>query len=402
MKPNQSKKQIYLKIIYYLAVLLLLGMASWALIQQTSNLKPNDFLEYWSSARLTLTGGNPYDPIQLHVLQKQAGLSSDAPIIMYNPPWVIPLLIPFGIFDRETSQMIWLLFQITIILFCSLRLWEIYFGVAKYRWLPIIAGFIFAPIFSAIVWVGQISPLFLLGVTGFLIFIDRPKHAWIAGGFAAIAAIKPQVPYILFLMLLITSLFNRRLSLVAGFITTLLVLTGISMLFSPQILIQYLNLFTQDTPALWATPTIGAFIRTLGNQKSFWIQYIPSIIGAAWCCFYWYTHRKFWNWRLELPILLFISTITSAYTWTYDQVLLLVPILHGFAMLMKLNLPWFTLTTSAFYVIINYQFLRLHIRYDDFWFIWFAPMLFIWYLIIRTRYTHPQNYLFSEHELAKS
>lgn len=66
-------------------VVILLGYHS-ELIRSTKSYRINDFIEYWASARLLLTGNNPYSLSELSSLQKSVGWNHDKPLIMWNPP----------------------------------------------------------------------------------------------------------------------------------------------------------------------------------------------------------------------------------------------------------------------------------------------------------------------------
>src|SRR5687767_6591448 len=51
-----------------------------------------DFVEYRAAATLLLAGENPYDPAKLHPLQKAVGWPFEKADMMWNPPWVFPIV----------------------------------------------------------------------------------------------------------------------------------------------------------------------------------------------------------------------------------------------------------------------------------------------------------------------
>src|SRR4051794_17668136 len=59
---------------------------------------PDDFIEYWAAAKLTLDGNNPYDPAQLLPLQVANGRQTDEAVMMWNPPWSLTVVLPLGFF----------------------------------------------------------------------------------------------------------------------------------------------------------------------------------------------------------------------------------------------------------------------------------------------------------------
>ena len=61
---------------------------------------PDDFIEYWAAAKLTLDGENPYDPALLLPLQLANGRATDEAVMMWNPPWSLAVVLPLGLAPR--------------------------------------------------------------------------------------------------------------------------------------------------------------------------------------------------------------------------------------------------------------------------------------------------------------
>jgi hypothetical protein len=344
----------------------------------------NDFIEYWSTSRITISGGNPYSTNDLFMAQKEGGLEIDKPTIMYNPPWLIPILIPFGYFNRSSGQLIWLFFQTAVLMFCSNRLWKLYNGKINHQWISWIITFTYGAAIAAVVLQGQISPLLLLGLVGFLIYIDKANKEWLAGLFAVFITIKPQVTYLFFIALLFWVISYKKWSVIISFIFGITILSAIAFLWDHQIFYQYIQCILNNTPAGWATPTIGTYLRLLFNPTEFLISFVSLALGTVWLVYYWIRKRYSWQWKKEIPIIVFISVITSAYIWTYDMVVLLIPVIMALIWQLYENKKWISILLSIIYVTINVVYLRLHLIMEDSKFIWFAPVLFAWYLIAYT------------------
>src|SRR5438477_8868221 len=91
-----------------LALAVLLLVAQFALAPQAfTSLPLYDFVEYWAAGRLTLQGENPYDIERMEQMQREAG-RSDEGILMWNPPWTLPLVLPLGLLDVRTAHLVWL------------------------------------------------------------------------------------------------------------------------------------------------------------------------------------------------------------------------------------------------------------------------------------------------------
>jgi hypothetical protein len=168
---------------------------------------------------------------------------------------------------------------------------------------------------------------------------------------------------------------------------TIFSLTLIAMAFNPQIIKQYIGMLQTYQVSDWAVPTIGSYLRFFwfGLDK-FWVQFLPAILGGIWFIYYWYKQHESWNWSDELPIILLVSLLTSPYSWTYDLVILIPALLLAVIWVISDWKRWSTLVLGIIFLGLNILDLVLHMSLDDFWFIWMAPALFIWFLIVRQQY----------------
>jgi hypothetical protein len=152
-------------------------------------------------------------------------------------------------------------------------------------------------------------------------------------------------------------------------------------LINPQIFSQYINTILYYSPSIWITPTIGAYLRLISNNSDFWLQFIPPLFGAIWLFQYWFFRRDDWSWKERLPLILIVSIITSAYSWTYDQIILLLPVFQIFAWISLEKHHSINILSAILYEIIAISFLYFLPHTQDYLFIWFAPSILIWYLI---------------------
>jgi hypothetical protein len=299
--------------------------------------------------------------------------------------------MPFGLLSYRTARLVWLIFSTVIILLSSQILWRIYDGKPKQRWLAIVLVFIFAPTIS-VLEKGQITALLLLGITGFLYFTIVHRNDWLAGVFVALVSIKPQVVFLFWIALLFWIIQQRRWLIIISTSITILSLILIAMVYNPHIIQQYFGMLQTYQITEWATPTIGSYLRFfwLGTDK-YWLQFLPSLLGGIWFIYYWYRNHESWNWVNVLPILLLVSLLTSSYSWTYDLVILIPAILLAVVWLASDWKRWSTLLLVVIFLGINILDLILHRSFDDFWFIWMAPALFIWFIVVRWQYPKSQD-----------
>ena len=384
--PAKKTAFLYLttnKYLRYLILVILLLIGLLVLVREADHLRINDFVEYWSAARITMNGGNPYSPDELLSMENQGGWNLPQPVMMYSPPWILPLLIPFGIINRSISQLLWMLYQIGVLLFCANYIWQMYGGNKKQSWVAWIFTFTFAPVVGAVLFQGQISPLILLGLVCFFLFLDKPKQIWLAGATFVLISIKPQVSYLFIMALLIWLIYTKRWSFLVYSLIVIVLLSIIVIAFNPNIFFEYFEFIFNNAPTAWATPTIGTFLRILFFPTGFQLQFLAPLIGLIWLSFYWRQHHNNWNWKNQIPLIMFVSSITSPYIWTFDMVILLFPLLQTILWITAGKKIWIAVCIILIYTVINFLFLRLHLTFDDSVFIWFAPTLFILYIVLK-------------------
>src|SRR5262249_7569339 len=147
---------------------------------------------------LNLDGQNPYDLEALERIEKNLGRETPA-VPMLNPPWVLPLVMPFSLLEVHQAQLLWLLLQFAVLVISADWLWHIYGGGSERRWIAWLIAFTFLPSYFAFT-AGQISPLLLLGAAAFLgaLRVNRPMLAGLA---TLLLAIKPHLVLLFFLAL---------------------------------------------------------------------------------------------------------------------------------------------------------------------------------------------------------
>jgi hypothetical protein len=357
-------------------------------------LPSDDFGRFWASGKLNLQSENPYDPQRIEQLQIEAGNWASgllANSITLTPPWAITLLMPFGLLDFPSSRLVWLIISTLLILISSQMLWRTYSSYPKQRWLALLVVFIFAPTISMLEK-GQITFLLLLGIVGFLYFTVIDPNDWLAGISLAFVSINPQVVFLFWIALLFWIIQHRNWLIPISTSITILSLTLIAMAFNPHIIQQYFGMLQAYQISDWAVPTIGSYLSFfwVGFDK-FWLQFLPIILGGIWFIYYWYRHHESWNWSEELPIILLVSLLTSPDSWTYDLIILIPAILLAVTWMTSDWKYWLTFLLAIIFLRLNILDLILHMRLDDFWFIWMAPALLIWFIIVRWQYPKLKN-----------
>ena len=338
----------------------------------------NDFIEYWSAANLLLHHGNAYSPAELLAVQRSAGWTDPAALLMWNPPWTLSLLAPLGLLDHDTAQFVWFVVHALIIFVGAQLLWRVYAespALSSRGW---IALFAFAPIYLVLL-LGQIAPLILAGVIGFLLAARR--GAWFcAGAWLALAALKPHLFYLLWLASLLWVLHERKWRLAAGFSLTLALMAGAPLVFDGQIYPKYFALLADRSVIQaqeWATPTLGTAVNLLLGGQHDWLRWMPALGGVVWFAGYWSKHRSRWDWPAQLPLIILVSVASAPFAWSFDYVVLL-PALMQCAAEQSRQRGW----PAAVYLALCFVTLlgKAWVR-NDFWYFGLAPgflLLYVW------------------------
>jgi hypothetical protein len=378
----------------------LLAALALLLVQQSqpgqglTSLPLYDFVEYWSAGRLLLEGDNPYDVTRIEQIQRQVG-HTDEPIMMWNPPWAMPLVVPLGLFSIRTAHLLWLLGHLLLLVGCADVLWRHYGGSRDSRIVGWLLALGFLPCVMALV-AGQISPLLLVGATGFLVSV-RTRRDFLAGAAIVLLALKPHLASLFWLALLFWVVQQRRWWIAAGAVVTGLTLTAVALAFDPAILGQYWHTATTTPPAQYRSPTLGTFLRMAVGDGAFRLQFVSLVPGLIWFVPHLLRHRRNWDWDAQLPLLLLVSFLTAPYgAWPFDLVVLLVPVLRLAVQIVR-NGP--RRLAVGIYVAIN-TLAGLQLAHgggaEYLWFFWLTPALLLAYLALggipTLRYTNqPQQ-----------
>lgn len=331
--------------------------------------RPVDYMEYYAAGRATLDRQNPYDGAVIYSYQFEVQAKLPAtdeappgevtryadPIMMWNPPWTLPLTLPLGVMHWRAGQLLWTAANLIAVVVSCVRLWRAFGGSKERVTVAVGVAVLFVPTLFLLL-LGQISGFLLLGLAGFVWWVrsDEPRPPgsgvsvsvplpggrgsyWIAGLFLAFTAIKPHLLVPFALVLALESLRGKKVirAVVVGVLT--LALFGlIPLLWKPDVWTQYREATaaqsagTHNTPNEWMHPTLGYWLRTLHPDRPFALMFLPLAIALPAVAAYWWVRRKEWNWATELPRLVLVSLLTAPYgAWGFDLVLLLVPVVQA-------------------------------------------------------------------------
>jgi hypothetical protein len=372
--PSRRQQWMWVGLIIGLAIL---GY-QFSCLASTPGVLADDYVEYWAAGRLNLSGGNPYSTDQMLSLERAAGRNTEV-LLMWNPPWTLALAMPLSLFRYPISRLIWLILSVVMILVATDWAWSLFGGSTQKRWLAAVISFTFLPTFHAL-HIGQISSILLLGIVGFLHF-ERKRRYWLAGAFAALLAIKPHLLYLVCISILVWSIGRRHWGILSGGAVVLFSATLTAMMFNPNVITQYLSATATGSPLVWMTPMLGSLLRLLLGTERRWMQFVPMGAGIFWLGLYGLRHRANWMWADRMPLLLLVSVATAPFGWSFDQVVLIPALLQSMIQLFATSRGQIVYRTIISYMAIIIAAFVVHALFNDFWLIWLAPALLIWYLL---------------------
>jgi hypothetical protein len=336
----------------------------------------NDFVEYWTAARQVLAGLDPYAAGPVLALERQVGFVSSRALIMRNPPWIVPVIAPLGLLSFNLARQLWFGLGLIAIFLSGRWLWEIYGSEGESMWIPGLSMALFLPIAVALA-MGQISPLVLLGIAGFLHFEKRKKFVP-AGAFLFLAALKPHLVFLAWAALLCWSIRARTIRTIAALCSITALASLVAALLDHSIFSQYFNLMNSGVIEE-VTPTVSGWLRLLlGRQYP--LQWLPALLAFGWFFFHWGSFEGQWQWPDEMPMLLLLSVLTIWYGWFFDQVVLLPCVFRATAWAMR-GRRGRLIGIAASFLIINAAVLVLILEHRTaFWYAWTVPAWFLLYM----------------------
>jgi len=374
-----------------LVLALLLALAALGLLfaphfGDAAVLRPFDYMQYQSAGRAALAGQNPYDGRVLYPLQQDIGTNWADPVMMWNPPWTLPLALPLGAMHWRLGQLLWFSLNFAAVVGSAWLLWRIFAGPSERQWLAFALALGFAPTLFLLL-LGQISGLLLLGLTGFLWAVRNQRYA-LAGCFAAFTAIKPHL-FVPFAMLLVLEAIHKshyRRTILAGGLT-LAACALIPLAWNPDVWTQYLEATgagaaaSHNTIHEWVHPTLGYAIRQALPGEPFRAMFLPLLAVLPVMAIHWYRRRASWNWTTELPRVVIVSLLAAPYgAWGFDLVVLLIPVVQAAAWLIPHRA--LAIRFSIAFSTLNLLALLTLSKENSMTNPWFAPAIAIGYLAV--------------------
>lgn len=304
-----------------------------------TNIGNGDFTGYWSAAYLLAHQQNFADSdLLLSTEQQLTGWTGDFTLKTWNPPWLLPLLLPYTLFSFSRAVWLWFITNITLVFTASILAWKASTEqptISQRAWLAPLFCIVFAPALTAI-YMGQINTLVFFGLA-LALFLQRTGRQTGAGAALTLTMVKPHLVYITVPILLLAALSKRWWRFIAGFGGTLVVLTAVTFALRPSFLTEYASSTADGDLLGWVTPTLGGFIgATTGWNDAKLMGLIVLPVTIVW----WWRYRNQLSVVTLVQITLLISVVTAPFGWGYDVIVLLIPILQIIIWLFEQRYTW--------------------------------------------------------------
>jgi len=291
--------------------------------------RKQDFSQYWQAGHMILAGQNVYDSAEWIAEREREGTAFHA-----NPPFQYPLPLallftPLAMLPVRTAYILWVFLAQVMVLTSITMLFSFYPARSGYFEILAITGiFFFRPMFSVINSGQIIALLLLLLVLSIRLF---HTHKWFWGGFAlSVLSLKPSIGIPILVLAGLWLLTGKQWRGIWGMLSGGFVLVLLGALVNTRWPMDYLNI-SQDVfdkyygmhPTLWGVV-----------DKIFKIDSLSVTIGLV--CVAAVLVVQAWVFRGNksnvdafpaFASILPAALLVAPYSWNYDQILLIVPIM---------------------------------------------------------------------------
>jgi len=319
----------------------------------------SDFFSFWLAGKMVLQGHSPYDEqVWLAGHQMAAADWISDPAFLYPLPLAI-CMAPLSLLDLPIAYAIWVWVSQWILFFTALRLLALFEGQARYFAFPVFTGLLlFRPLFP-LLRNGQLASLVLLCIWVSAELFIRRRPFW-AGWILAFAALKPNLGVPVLGLFALYLLFSRRFRGLLGIGAGLLTILLVGWLLQPDWMRAYFDVLTYKqvntygyAPSIW-----GLFFLLTGmNVKgSIWLSVLFCLLIVSAFVFLVYTGR-IGGYYEALSLVISLAVFMTPYLWTYDQILLLIPVVTIMALIHKRGAPF--LVSALFFLLVDVVFLAI-------------------------------------------
>jgi len=288
-----------------------------------------DFYNFWLAGHLVTEGQNPYSSAQW-----VSGYPPYLLDITLNPAFLYPLPLallfaPLGWMSFRAAYITWVtLIQLMIVISMGILLLFRPNPRAKLAFLPLLFGIIlFRPTILTLTQ-GQLSAVFLCILTLLALLWDRGKWFW-GGLLLGMLMLKPNLGSMIIALLVTWLVLHRHWKALAGIATTCFFLLIAGLAYRPGWIMEYWHIgsykLTQtfgSSPTVWGLGALACHRHTTCMFAFGGIATLLLVLGFLWLVL----RYKDLAPANALALAVTLTLLVTPYTWTYDQLLLIIPI----------------------------------------------------------------------------
>lgn len=337
-----------------------------------------DLQAYWSSTYLLAHGQDFSNTQALGEIEHTLTTRQD-PSTLYS--WFSPIgnvvLLPFVLIPFSKAVYYWLVLNIAILFCITVLIWE---NTNARIWIPLLAVFSFSMTVFSLVF-GQINFLEVLGLALFILF-SKTNRPYLAGASLVLTTIKPHLVILTLPILFLDLIRKKEWQALVGFLVTLAFCFVVLFALYPLWIQSFFKIILSGMSTVRETPTINGLLVLMGEYrlgKLLWL--IVLLIGIIW----WLWDGRNWDRHTFVDLSLIIGMIVAPVGWSYDQVMLLFPILKLLSWAVADQLPGKTskvIIVSLISANVFSWFLRIFSP-SDVWFFWVPLLVLALYLIAK-------------------
>ncbi|MBI5943418.1 MAG: DUF2029 domain-containing protein [Chloroflexi bacterium] len=289
----------------------------------------SDFVPFWLAGNLTANGQNPYDATIW-----AAGYAKNGAGEMLDHSFLYPLplaffFVPFGLLSLRIAHVLWVALTLFFIFAVTSSLSLTRQSLKSKLLIPfILIGVIFFRPAVLSVTTGHISGLLLVVLTASLFLFEKNKTFW-GGVLLAFTMLKPNLGMILIPCLLTWFIRRKDLHAVLGLASTGLFLPAAGLLYAPHWLSEYWQVGSGKLAQTFGfSPTIWGLSNLACNHQQFCALTAGAVVSIFLLSFVLWRLARFPNTNPlnAFSLSIALTLLITPYTWTYDQLLLLIPI----------------------------------------------------------------------------
>jgi arabinofuranan 3-O-arabinosyltransferase len=311
----------------------------------------NDFFTFWLAGHLVTLGGSPYDPAQWVAGYHQFEIGFIPNKTFLYPLPLALLLAPLGFLPFHTAYIVWVtLIQLMIIVSLAVLLSLESHPRAKFFFIPLLAGIIlFRPTILTLIQ-GQVSGLILF-ILAWIVFLWR-KGNWFWGGLLlGLLALKPNLGIIIIVLLAIWLILQKRWAALFGTLTCGIFILIAGLVVDRNWVSEYWRVGANKLAETFGgSPTVWGLGALISHNHAAATLIIGGLVGLMILLGFFRVILRSRPALSSLGVSALIVTVTlliAPYTWTYDQLLLVLPITAMVLAMDRMGAP-FPLTFGIF------------------------------------------------------